>query len=975
MEDPVPATAPDATPPWRLEPRGHLAEIEARRLTRRTWTLLAILVVVIGSLLGLVSSFRSRPYPAFLPIVVGRIFPSGPTVAFAEADLAALARPGLFARTIGDPTLLGPTETIARRLERLDAVSSRESLVVLLVAPARVGPDGQVQVLGTGSRGDEPDLWIPLREILARVLACPARNRLVLLDLMRPMADPITGILADDAPARIGHAVDAATPSGKDLFVLSACEAGQRSWASEELGRSVFGLTVEEGLSGRADAQGGNGDGQVTVRELARYVTRRTQTWVWHNRQAWQTPVLLESGTSRDRLADFPLTHRNRNEPAPSLAATESEVRTYPDWLKAAWSRRDGLVAGGNALRVPRALRLMNAALLAAEQDWRGGGDPIQIQGQVEKALATLDRQFTRLSSEQRLPLRSLALEVRQGRLTDPAVNAAMADLLKKRSQPAIGLKPEEAATADAKLLAEFQTATQNKPDFDVAATVFAGAADILAPEPRAVVFLEGLLRRRQPTPGWVEILTLHRLAEQAQAIIQGKRPSETWAPGTVRKLLGVVRQGEQAAARADSPVWARPWLDAAALSRHLGEVAFDAAGYVPSNQAEGHLDRAADLYNAVITAQEHVQSAVRLRDEAMELLPDYLPYLDHDPDLFDSWSDALHAAEGLDAILATSPAEVNAGASGKAMGQLPGIEVLRAAIERIDRMSAHLKSPLDRLRSPFQMEAVAILMARAKETGADSATWRAMAALLDTPLCTADQRVLLWNAAHDLAMKLDGGTPASAPVRSVASGGAESLPVVLVRTLTRRATEAVGLLKLAGLQADKTHAFEDEILKIATGSDSDNLSVARDHEVDWPQFVAVLHQIWAKLTVGSSVVLDHKNDWPQFGATLHESWAGLIDAREDRDVAARCRLVRALPGAISSPPMDLGLDDPVAEARRQNAQELYAWLADWFPYVGTDRGIDFYLIAAQEYRRGIETQRAPADGRLVWTCPAPRAE
>ena len=86
-----------------------------------------------------------------------------------------------------------------------------------------------------------------LREILAKVSACPARNRLVVLDVMRPMADPIEGILADDVAARIGQALDLAAPASQELFVLSACGAGQQSWASEELGRSVFGLAVEEG--------------------------------------------------------------------------------------------------------------------------------------------------------------------------------------------------------------------------------------------------------------------------------------------------------------------------------------------------------------------------------------------------------------------------------------------------------------------------------------------------------------------------------------------------------------------------------------------------------------------------------------------------------------------------------------------------------------------------------------------------------
>jgi|GEM_PF-1715111 len=929
MDEPAPMTGPDVTPSWRQEPRGHPDEVQARRLKSKTWTLFAVLAVALGALLGLASSFRSRPYPAFLPIVVGGIQESGGAVAFADADLAALARRGLFARTIGDPAPLGPTETITRRLDRLGEVSPRESLVVFLVAPARVGPGGVIEILGTGAKGDGPDRWMALREILAKVSACPARNRLVVLDVMRPMADPIEGILADDVAARIGQTLDLAAPASQELFVLSACGAGQLSWASEELGRSVFGLAVEEGLRGLADSEGGDGDGRVTVRELARYVTRRTHAWVWHNRQARQTPVLLEKGGSRDRPSDFALAPRNRVEPAARQEAVEPVARSYPDWLKAAWARRDGMVADGTARLVPRALRLMNATLLAAEQDWRAGVDPIQIQSRVEAELTELARQFARVKSEQRLPLRSLALEESQGRVADPAVKAAMGDLLKKRARPAIGLKPEEAAVAEAKLLADFQAATQDKPDFDVASTVFAAAADTLVPVPQAILSLEGLLRSRQPTAGWVEILTLHRLAERAEAIVQGKLPAGAWKPATVRKLLDVVRQGERAHARAESPGWVRPWLDAAAEARHLGEVAFDAVGYVPPDQAGGHLDRAADLYTAVVAAQDRFQSAVRLRDEALDLLPDFLPYLDHAPELFPAWSDALHAAEVLDAATAVSPAEMKSAASAETTGQTPGLEVLRAASDRIDRLSAELKSPLDRLRSPFQSEAVSGLLARAKEAKADSVTWRAIAALLDTPHATADQRASLWSAAHELAERLDRATPSDVPFPSVAGeGGAEVPSVVLARSLARRATEAVGLLKLAGLEAEKARTFEDEILRITKASGDDSRSVPPNHEIDWPQF----------------------------GAALHHAWAELIDATDHGDVAMRSRLVRILPGAIRATPLDLGLDDPVAEARRQNARALQAWLADWFRYVGTDQGIDFFLVAAQEYRRGVES-------------------
>ena len=171
-----------------------------------------------------------------------------------------------------------------------------------------------------------------------------------------------------------------------------------------------------------------------------------------------------------------------------------------------------------------------------------------------------------------------------------------------------------------------------------------------------------------------------------------------------------------------------------------------------------------------------------------------------------------MHGAEVLDAALAASPAEMKSATSAETTGQTPGLEILRAASDRIDRLSTELKSPLDRLRSPFQNEAVAGLLARAKEAKADAITWRAIVALLDTPIATADQRPSLWSAAHELAARLDRETPSDASSLSVAGeDGAETPSVVLARSLARRATEAVGLLKLAGLEAAKARTFEDE--------------------------------------------------------------------------------------------------------------------------------------------------------------------
>jgi hypothetical protein len=908
--------------------------------------MLALLSVALGALLGLASLFRSRPYPALLPIVVGGLHGTeGRAIAFAESDLAALVRPGLFARTLGEAKPLALEETVARRLERLGDVSARESLVVYLQAPARVGVEGEIEILATEAQGEGPDRWMPLLEVLGKVAACRARNRLMLIDVMRPMADPIRGILADDVAGRLEATLASAAHRDQEWFVLAACGPGQRSWASEELGRSIFGLAIEEGLLGRADTEAGNGDGRVTVRELARHVTRRTQAWASHNRGARQTPVLLEYGVSGDRAVDFALAPRRAK--AGGGEPGESEARNYPDWLKAAWARRDGLVAEGSARLEPRALRRLNATLLAAERDWRAGLDAAQVQTRLEAETTALLRQFARLKSEWRLPSRSLALEERQGRVPDPAVVSAVSDLVKKHARPAIGLKPEEAAAASAKLVADFQSATQDKPDFDVARRVFEEVANITVPSPQEIRFLDGLLRARQPAPEWVEIVALHRLADRAEAIAQGKLPADAWQPSRVRKLLEVVRQGERAHARAGGPDWVRPWLDDAAVARHMGEVAFEAVGYVPPDQVDGYLDRASVLYAAVLAAQDRYQSALELRDQALTILPDYLPYLEHAPELFSAWSEVAQATDSLDSGLTALRAEHFPVTDRGAPGQTPGLEVLRASGDRLDRLETALRSPLERIRTPFSAEALAGLIARAREPKEGAGIWRAMSGLLDVPVSSAEERAALWTAGHDLAQRLEATTPSDIPLpASPADVAPADDSAARLFDIVRRAKEAISLLKLAGFGAEYARDIETKIGQLAPAGKADAVSSeARG-----------------------------KADWPRLGEDLHNAWAGLIETVDQRNLGARGRLVEILPGSVAATAFDLGLEDPIAELRKRSSTALQAWLADWFRYVGHDQGPNFFLQAAQEYAQGLEHPslhplvriRAPAEPIVV---------
>ena len=134
------------------------------------------------------------------------------------------------------------------------------------------------------------------------------------------------GILADDRP--LGSARQSMPRNSSATFRAVRLRYPAGSWVSQELGRSVFVLAIEEGLRGQADLEGGKamaGDGHRT----ARYVTNRTRAWSAHvmpRRRRFR----FEKRSSHARLADFTLARRNRVRTTASQSATEPDLRAYP---------------------------------------------------------------------------------------------------------------------------------------------------------------------------------------------------------------------------------------------------------------------------------------------------------------------------------------------------------------------------------------------------------------------------------------------------------------------------------------------------------------------------------------------------------------------------------------------------------------------------------------------------------------------
>src|SRR5439155_64864 len=137
-----------------------------------------------------------------------------------------------------------------------------------------------------------PNTRLSLRDVLKSIEECPSRHKLLILDLVRPVADARLGILSEDVAAGIEKELTDVPDDNR--LVLCACSPGQVSLSSEAAGRSIFNYYVEEGLRGWADGYGPRGrrDGRVTVTELAEFVKVRVDRWAQRNRNARQTPVL-----------------------------------------------------------------------------------------------------------------------------------------------------------------------------------------------------------------------------------------------------------------------------------------------------------------------------------------------------------------------------------------------------------------------------------------------------------------------------------------------------------------------------------------------------------------------------------------------------------------------------------------------------------------------------------------------------------
>jgi hypothetical protein len=730
------------------------------------------------ALAGVLAAFflypRAAPRPYFVAIVIDQYRETDrhgnlrfPVSAWSAQDREALgalgwAGHGTFTSQLHDLLL--------RELTSLrESRSADQPLVLYLSAYATTRDDGVVCLLPADARLDDPTTWLPFRDILDLIQACPSRHKLLLLDVMKPLTDARAGLLSTEVAEPLRPLLEGLKEE-KGLHVLCACSPGQVSLASEELGHSAFVYYLLEGLAGKADGQleGKKPDGLVSVKELAAYVRRQVQTWAWLTQAASQTPVLYGPEN------DFSLTLVEKDR----LVEPDPLEKEYPKFLSKGWERRDAWRS--DVLRpVPADLLCqMDATLLRAEERWRGGVEAGEVERALAERLTTLERHRQRQSGTVSTTApRSLAEALRQGAKPPeeglPEARRQLKELALLYQQVQVP-KPNE---KDAAKLKEDTEALRKKfadKPFDLAWTIFRVAVEEDALAQATLRCWYELLR---PLPPYAEVRFLQRLLTDLKI----DKP-ENWPAEAVSAALRVTELAEQVEAnKGPFRTWVADLDTKAARERQTGEELLFAKETAARSRAVGVLNEARQDYamlNAYLTT---LHGAQRSLWEAQIELPGSVRYLERQPDQEASWLLALRETRTVQDMLAQPPP------AGK----------LEETVRLLGEHASVLRNGLNTLRQPIEPDRLRRWIAqRSQATAAD---FLQTGALLLQPRLSARERADLWKAYRSITASLQ----EEAGTRSVATNvpgfdASKALRQEREQALLRARLSA-GLLRLTG--------------------------------------------------------------------------------------------------------------------------------------------------------------------------------
>ncbi len=565
----------------------------------RVWQAAAVIVILLalgGGLLAWLLFPDPFTRPRFLPLAVYEYHADIPPLAWTRQDAQALRGIEWARSSAGDNSQT--SRLLKAELEGLATHPAGEPLVVYLSGYLLVH-DGKPYIFPAEEQLNRPSGWIQMADVLRLLRACPARRKLLLLDVMRPLNLPEKGQLRSDGLTALWPLLSESVKEDPKLAILTACSPGQTSRSSQELGRTVFGHFAARGLRGLADGWHPRGklDGRVKLRELADYVRVCVDHWSQTSFGARQTPALFGGDD------DWPLTLVDQAEDEPT------PLGDYPPWLEAGWKTLDGWRVKGVAPAVRPAFLAHARAVLEAETRWRAGIDPARVKSDLAARLAAAAAEYAeKAPPAPGEPTTLAAMPDPQGDDLD-----AFKRILARRDK----LPAKAAEDALKPVMTDLEALSKKymeKGKELAALAVAAAAAQPFGPE--AARLLSGVLTPLKGADRFDEVRFLLRLAGRAE------KP-ELWAPEAARLAVQAAVEDAKLRAYPDEALrWvAGPRASAAMAWRKAEAMLFE--GTEPWGKGGPELLRGVlGRYRAIRQDLAIADDAIRTRDDALALLP-----------------------------------------------------------------------------------------------------------------------------------------------------------------------------------------------------------------------------------------------------------------------------------------------------------------------------------------------------------------
>jgi hypothetical protein len=912
--------------PSRRPPRTGSSSASKWLGTAGVSALLAVAVGVFGWIAFQVW-FAPTARPYFVPLWVGPYDgPEIPPIAWQDADRRAVLDDQVFMHAAPDAKAADGL-TLEVTQDRLDQLAGRprdEAVVVYLSAYAIVDDDKKVRILTSDSNPYLKGSQLPLSWVLGRLKQCPAKNKLLVLDIMRGMIDPRdVGATADGVGDLLARELEDSTDSKRlndpGLMVIAACGPGQVALGSEAKRHSVFGYYFHRGLTTlEADA---DGDLAVSVRDLGAYLAKNVDAWARRHRGAHQRPMLLgrEQGdfvlaapqirrtpgtivkadavlqskeeakvdtASATKTKEPPGADAEKTKANESVAGSASE---YPDWLSKAWTTAEGWWNTRYYRDAPRIYRRLARELVRAELRWRGGEPDASIRRDLDKTVADLT---LAMKAAQEIPRPKPDRSVMHARNFDAqpvrAFKDAVTELLRLRDRHADD--SPEMNKAMTEKLAKFA----DKTALDLAgALVDATEEEIF--DRKTLEFLNRIVEQCPTVPeptvlprDIMELRFLKQLADRARI------PGE-WKPDVVRMAWRTVLSALLAQSQPDSMAWVETELDRAQARLHEAKVLLlpQAANFASWNQIAKAWEAASAKYELVAGQQKALREARAVLSEALAALVSLIPYLDATPtaELQSEWLDAVDLSGDLARMLKPpdAPGSSEAGSAAR----------LSAATDKLKMVSA-------KLLAPFRPSAVQAIVERCRsEVPPNPALAAQIDAVLLTPFLRAADRRSLYDAQRALDERLEKTSrPGETAGSSVAEEGGQ--PDARAR---RRFERMAAMLKLAGDAT--TSRLVEEFVKTAEHSSQRKASTVAD--LTWDMSDPAI--VWGSMA--------------RFAKLTYNAFADLLRSDARPDLLDRAGWLAPDYLAVTS--------NPTRVSRERAADHNWAWLAAQYRHESRD--------------------------------------